>query len=136
MDTAKLKSMLRIDEDDKLKPYLDTKGKLTIGVGRNLTDNGLRLVETDFMLTNDISDVQADLNRSIPWWITLSDNRQLILANMCFNMGVSRLMGYKNMLAALKAGDYILANKELLDSDAARDLPNRYHRLSILMEKG
>lgn len=136
MDDAAFKKMAIADEGEKLKMYLDTKGRWTIGIGRNLTDNGIRQVESDFMFSNDLASLKAELNKAIPWWAGLSDNRQLVLANMALNMGVPRLLGFKNMLAACKAGNYMEASAELLDSDAARDLPNRYHRLSLMMENG
>ncbi len=136
MDDLEFKKMMIADEGEKLKSYPDTKGKLTVGIGRNLTDNGIRKVESDFMFSNDVADVKAELNKAIPWWVGLSDNRQMVIANMAFNMGVPRLMGFKDMLAAARSGRWVEAAAEILDSDAARDLPARYHRLSLLMEKG
>ena len=41
MDTDKLLSDLVRDEGLRLRPYADTVGKTTIGVGRNLTDVGI-----------------------------------------------------------------------------------------------
>ena len=38
---------LKLDEGVKLKPYRDTAGKLTIGVGRNLDDAGISPTEAD-----------------------------------------------------------------------------------------
>lgn len=136
MDIAALKDMLKVDEDEKLRPYPDSKGKLTIGVGRNLSDTGISLVESDFLLTNDITRVQAGLNLHISWWLGLSGNRQLVVANVAFNCGVDGLLGFHNFLAALRAGHYSEAAAELLDSDAARDLPKRYARLAVLVEQG
>lgn len=136
MDIAALKDMLKVDEDEKLRPYPDSKGKLTIGVGRNLSDTGISLVESDFLLTNDIIRVQVGLNLHIPWWLGLSVNRQLVVANVAFNCGVDGLLGFHNFLAALRAGHYSEAAAELLDSDAARDLPKRYARLAVLVENG
>jgi lysozyme len=37
----KLLTELIDDEDIRLKPYRDTVGKLTIGIGRNLYDRGI-----------------------------------------------------------------------------------------------
>lgn len=46
-DMAMLLSELSRDEGRRLKPYLDTVGKTTIGVGRNLTDVGISEDECD-----------------------------------------------------------------------------------------
>lgn len=49
-----LRPQLRIDEGVREFPYTDTVGKLSIGVGRNLDDVGLRPDEIALMLENDI----------------------------------------------------------------------------------
>ncbi len=136
MDIAQLKTQLRIDEGEELHPYTDTVGKLTIGVGRNLTDRGISEVESDFLLTNDIAMIQADLNHVMPWWAGLSDNRQLVVANLCFNIGLTRLLGFKNFLAAARSGNYTEAAAELLDSKWATQVGARATRLAKLMEQG
>ncbi len=136
MDIAELKALLRNDEGERLKPYTDTVGKLTIGVGRNLSDRGISAAESDFLLTNDIAEVQATLNRSMPWWIILSGPRQLVLASMCFNLGLGRLLLFRNFLAECRAGNYAAAAAEMLDSEWAKQVGDRAHRLAILMEKG
>jgi lysozyme len=40
-DKAVLLKRLFDEESLQLKPYTDSVGKLTIGIGRNLTDNGI-----------------------------------------------------------------------------------------------
>jgi lysozyme len=135
-DTESLKSQLIVDEGLKLKPYIDTVGKVTVGVGRNLTDVGLSNDEAMYLLDNDIQQVQSDLDRSIPWWTDMSGVRQQVLANMCFNMGVSRLMGFHNMLAAAESGNYDLAATEMLDSTWASQVGARAERLSVMMRTG
>ena len=136
MDDALFKKLQIADEDEVLRPYTDTKGKLTIGIGRNLTDNGIRKVESDFMFSNDVTAIKAELNGMIPWWNLLTNPRQMVLASMAFNMGTPRLLTFKKMLAACRAGDYPKAAAEILDSKAARDAPNRYGRLAVMMERG
>lgn len=43
---------LILDEGLELKPYKDSVGKLTIGVGRNLDDRKLTIKEMDFLKSN------------------------------------------------------------------------------------
>ena len=45
-----LLAMLERYEGVRLKPYVDTEGKIPIGVGRNLTDGGISSAESDGML--------------------------------------------------------------------------------------
>ncbi|MCP4536925.1 MAG: glycoside hydrolase family protein, partial [Chloroflexi bacterium] len=111
-----LKADLIRDEGLKLKPYTDTVGKLTIGVGRNLDDVGITEDEADYLLGNDVNWAMDDLDRNVAWWRDLPEGPARALVNMCFNMGWSRLSGFRNMLAALEAGDWQQAATEALDS--------------------
>lgn len=76
------------------------------GVGRNLTDRAFSDDEIDLMLKNDIKGVEQDLDRRLPWWREMSEARQSVLANMAFNLGIDRLLGFVNTLALMKAKRY------------------------------
>ena len=134
--TAELIAELRRDEGTRAKPYLDTVGKLTIGVGRNLDDVGLSDDEIDYLLANDIKRVDADLDRNIPWWRDLDPVRQRVLQNMCFNMGITGLLGFKNTLGLIKRGDYGAAASAMLKSRWAAQVKRRAQRLSEMMRTG
>ena len=136
MNIAALKIQLIKDEGLRLRPYTDTVGKITIGVGRNLEDVGITSVEADFLLTNDIQKVQAQLNSTMSWWAGLSDNRQLVIANMAFNMGVPRLLGFKRMWEALEVHNYVHAADEMMDSKWAGQVGTRAIRLAKIMKGG
>lgn len=136
MNNDQLAKELIADEGLKLKPYYCTAGKLTIGVGRNLEDRGISPAEATHMLTNDIAAITQDLNRAIPWWTTLSEPRQRVLANMAFNLGISRLLGFKNALTLMKIAKYEDAAKEMLDSNWARQVGPRAIRLAKMMRDG
>jgi lysozyme len=136
MNIDKLSAQLKIDEDERSKPYKDTVGKLTIGVGRNLDDVGLSPDEIQYLLGNDIARVKADLDRAMPWWSQMTDARQNVLANMCFNLGLSRLGGFVNTLAAMQAGKYDAAADGMLASKWATQVGARAQRLAVTMRKG
>ncbi len=116
MNIDYLKKQLIRHEGSKLKPYKDSVGKTTIGVGRNLDDVGIFPDEEDLMLTNDINRSIKDLNDHVAWWNSLDEARSGVLANMCFNMGISRLLQFQLMLAALQSGDYQKAADEMVNS--------------------
>lgn len=124
------------DEDIRIKPYKDTVGKMTIGVGRNLDDKGLSKAEINILLNNDINDCENDLDRTLPWWRQLNDNRQRVMLNMCFNLGITRLKGFKNMLKDVQEGRYDRAAVEMLGSLWARQVGGRAVRLAKLMKNG
>lgn len=121
------------DEGMRTEIYTDTVGKITVGVGRNLTDNGIRKSESDLMLSNDIDDTEAELDSRIPWWRDLPADAQRALANMCFNLGWPRLSKFVNMLAALEAGSYDNAADAALDSIWAEQVGERAIRIAELL---
>lgn len=133
MNIDKLVTQLTIDEGLRLRPYLDTVGKRTIGIGRNLDDVGISQDEAAYMLKNDIARVESQLDKALSWWRTMSDDRQQVLANMCFNMGITTLLTFKNTLAAMQSGRYSDAANGMLSSVWARQVGARAVRLSDVM---
>ena len=51
--TESLKDWIKSCEGYESHPYLDTVGKVTIGYGRNIGDNGISLEEAQIMFNND-----------------------------------------------------------------------------------
>jgi len=135
MNVGVLKQQLVQHEGLRLKPYKDTVGRLTIGVGRNLDDVGISEAEAMFLLESDIASVTADLNRVFPWWQDMTENRQLVLADMVFNLGISRFLGFKDTLAAMQEGRYDDAAKAMLDSKWAKQVGRRAITLANMMKE-
>ena len=136
MDYMRLIAQLRKHEGVEHKPYTDTVGKLTIGVGRNLDDRGLSDHEIDFLLQNDIRLVEEELDQWWPHWRSLNQTRQLVVADMMFNMGRPRLSQFKMFLAALQAANYEMASTEMLDSKWASQVKGRATTLADMMSTG
>lgn len=130
-----LTKQLIIDEGIRLKPYRDTVGKLTIGVGRNLDDNGISEDEALVMLKNDIGQAFDELSQ-FDWFNSLKPVKQDALVNMCFNLGLPRLLSFKRMIAALEAGDYQKAADEALDSKWAVQVGERANRIAEVIRNG
>lgn len=114
MDTVTLKKHLIEDEGRRSKPYADSLGVLTIGVGINL-EAGLRDHEIEFLLLSRIEEVEKDL-KTFPWWAGLNEARQVALANMRYQLGPSRFRGFKKMLQAIAEGNWERAAEEAKDS--------------------
>ena len=134
-DLTMLTEDLIRDEGLRLKPYKDTAGKTTIGVGRNLDGKGITKEEAHYLLGNDIAEVSADFDRLIPWWRELSEARQRALVNMGF-MGTHKILEFRRMLIALQAGDFVSAAKEALLSQWATQVGDRAERVAKLIEEG
>lgn len=123
IDTERLASSLRLHEGVRLKPYEDTAipPRLTIGVGRNLSDRGISQEEADILLRNDIAETQHAC-LTLPWFAPLDSVRQNVIAELIFNMGLPRTLGFADMIAAIRAQDFPRAAAELLDSRWARQV--------------
>ncbi|KWI49285.1 lysozyme [Burkholderia cepacia] len=134
-DALKLKAELTRDEDRRYRIYTDTVGKVSGGIGRNLTDKGFRDNEIDLMYQNDIAETEAWLDRNLSWWRFLDPVRQRVMMNMAFNMQ-GKLLGFRNFLAAAQRGDWGTAAAEMLDSLWARQVGDRAKRLASMMRSG
>lgn len=102
----------------KLKPYKDTRGFTTIGVGRNLDVCGISSEEAYTMLDNDLTRCQLELI-SFSWYGCMDEIRKGVIIELVFNVGLSKALQFTKMIAALKILDYPTASKELLNSDWA-----------------
>jgi lysozyme len=131
-----LTTHLQADEGLRLHPYVDTVGKLTIGYGRNLTDDGISLEEAALLLTHDIDRHVGDLFRTDPFVARLDAVRQIVLAEMVVNLGIGRLRGFVQMWARLHAGDYAGAAREMRRSTWAQQVGARADRLAAAMATG
>ena len=133
----RIKDQLVRHEGLRLKPYRCTAGKLTIGIGRNLDDCGITQSEAYVMLINDIMNCEKQLQAKIPdIYNGLDEVRKSVLLNMCFNLGISGLLGFKNTLEFIKVGDWERAANNMLVSRWAKQVGRRAIELSELMRKG
>jgi len=130
-----LKAQLRRHEGLRFKPYKDTVGKLTIGVGRNLDDKGISEQEADFLLENDIQDACIDAS-TLPGFDSAGSVRQCVLVNMVFNMGIYRVRKFSRMLAAVALQNWHEAAEQMLSSLWADQVGDRAKELAEQMRTG
>ncbi len=126
---------LILHEAIKLKPYRDSAGKLTIGIGRNLDDKGITREEAIFLCKNDIQAAISQLER-YDWYNSLDDIRKKVLLDMAFNLGVSGLLKFKKMIKAIEEKNFVCAGKEMKDSQWAKEVKTRADRLISMMISG
>lgn len=134
-----LQRQLRGEEAEVLHAYKDHLGYLTIGVGRLIDERkggGITPEESSYLLSNDIIKRIKALDKLIPWWDGLSEPRKGVLLQMAFQMGTDGLMGFKNTLALIRAGDYTGAAAGMLGSKWAQQTPARAKRLAEQMRTG
>jgi lysozyme len=136
--TEKLLEMLKRHEGVRSHVYLCSAGYETIGVGRNISKSGMGLSddEVDYLLENDIVRVIKELSSEYPWFKDLDDVRKDAMIDISFNLGATRLRGFKRALAAMEVADYTTAAKEFLDSKWSRDVRGRATELCYMVETG
>jgi len=135
MNIEQLKKDLKVDEGFRDCVYQCSAGANTIGYGWNMDALPLSLDAADFILEEHIF-ATLDECAKLPWFTRLSHNRQNIIINMVFNMGMGRFLGFKNMIQALKDSRFNDAALEMLDSKWARQVGLRADRLSAEMREG
>lgn len=135
IDPQKMALLLERHEGRRQFPYRDSVGKLTIGVGFNLDDVGLHPEEIDFILSNRIELVRTRLLQVLPEYRDMSAIRRMVLIDMVFNLGLTRFLKFKRMLAAIALHDYNLAAEEMLDSKWATQVGGRARRLAEMMRE-
>jgi len=146
-DLAVLRVALTRDEALRLHVYDDATGQplargdtlqgvLTIGYGRAIGITGISQAEADAMLDADITTHVRDLERAFPVVRTLDATRQIVLAQMCFNLGVTKLARFALLWRAITAGDFARAGLEMIESHWAEQIGPRATRLAAQMVSG
>jgi lysozyme len=126
------KDLIR-DEGDKDKPYKDSEGHWTIGVGHNLDASGLCWEARLAQLRHDIECAQQDLDIHLGWWHHQPEPVQRVLVNMCFNLGIGGLLKFHETLALIHDARYNEAADRLLTLPYAKQVGQRAWRLALLL---
>ena len=139
MNLEKLREELEIDEGCKYEIYLDHLGYPTFGIGHLITDDDpeygwevgasidtVRVYET---FEQDIKTVLSDCARLYSDFEDLPEEAQRVIANMMFNMGLTRLSKFKGMKRGVDAKDWNAAADEMVDSRWYNQVTNRAKRL-------
>lgn len=130
--------LIKKHEGLRLKPYRCTAGKLTIGYGRNLDDNGISKEEADFLLRHDIQDAIEDLHKvfTSKELESFFDSQVAALIDMIFNLGLTRFQKFERLINAMKRGDWNEASKQALLSTWANQVGARAIEDATLLQAG
>jgi len=131
---AKLKRSLVLHESLSKYPHLDSVGKITIGIGYNLTDRGISDDWINMQFQQDVSYFYLQLSQ-FPWFLDLTTDRQIALIDMSF-MGWKKFLTFNKMLQALSIHDYKQAAFEMLNSKWAEQVKGRATTLAHAMITG
>lgn len=136
MNLERAKHYTKRFEGLRLFPYKCPAGKITIGYGHNIEDNGITEDIAVRLLDADLIAAEREVRQRFTHFYKLNEARQFVLVDMCFNMGAAKLFTFKKMFAALAKDEYPTAAKEMLDSKWARQVGNRAKVLSEIMISG
>ena len=143
MNIEQLRKELERDEGVKYEVYLDHLGYPTFGIGHLITDDdpecgasvGTKVdserVQEAFEA--DVESVLSDCERLYVQFEHLPEEVQLIVANMMFNMGYTRLSKFKGMKRGVDARDWNQAADEMIDSKWYNQVTRRADRLVVRM---
>ena len=139
---ARLREMIKLHEGLRLRPYQCTVGRWTIGYGHNLEAHGkakpesITLEEAEKYLNEDMAAAELQCQRRLPYFGALDNVRRAVIIDMCFNLGINGLAGFRRMGEAITQNRYAGAASEMLDSKWATQVKTRAQRLSRMMTTG
>lgn len=133
----KAEEQLKRHEGYREKPYRCTAGKLTIGFGRNLSDNGISRKEAEIMLRDDVIECVKDLEtiftqkgfKSFPFDV------QKTLINMRYQLGAGGFRTFKNTIQLCKQRRWKEMAKHMRLSKWYDQTTNRAEELADIIEK-
>lgn len=137
MATKFTKEYIKKNEGLKLKPYICPAGKITIGWGRNLSDNGISIDEANELFENDLVTAEVALGKIFGLEIFgESEARVAALMDMMFNLGESKFRKFVKFIDAVKIRDWKKAAEEIRNSLWYKQLPGRVETNAKLIEEG
>jgi len=117
-------------------PVKSPEGKLTVGIGLNLEDRGLTILEARYIMNNIIDEINSELPRRLIIYNKLDDVRQAALIDMAYCMGLDRLIDFNKTFNYLRAKDFKNASVEIMRSLWAEKQTGRASRDSYMIETG
>ena len=144
IDIEMLRKQLIIDEGQVNEIYNDHLGYATFGIGHLVIEgdpeHGLAVgtpVSEDRVLEcfeKDVESVIEDCKKLHDGWDGYPQEVKQIVANMMFNMGLTRLSKFNKHNTALQSGDWKEAAIEGRDSRWYKQVTNRAERLMSRLE--
>lgn len=112
--------MLSFDEGYKAFPYNDKTGKsvesddgrITIGIGHNLEDNGVSHAVIRLMFEEDFATAYHSAQLFFTNFNNFSQNRRLAIVNMIFNLGTNGFHQFRNMRSHIEKEEWQQAAEE------------------------
>lgn len=150
------------EEGYREKPYIDSRGYPTVGIGILIGPQGASLSNYTFKVPRTVAEVwvrchlddlvleietkpaYAQIRQVLNYLRALAyagasdyqDPRISVLLSMAYQMGLDGLAAFKNTLGAMGKGDWLGAKNGMLASKWAKQTPNRAKRHAEQMLTG
>lgn len=98
--------------------------------------NGISMKDAENLLINEVKRLEHELSHKFNWWSKLSEERQSVIINMAYNLGLDGLLKFKETLDFIQHGEYAQAADEMLRSKWAVQVKRRAIDLSFIMRTG
>lgn len=135
-ENPNLRFQIKLHEGLRLNAYRDSLGFWTIGYGHLL---GARPVirsvtkgMAERLLDEDLGIAIAGA-KTFPWFKDLTENRQFVVIDMVFNLGVKKLRKFTTTAGYITAGDFERGAGQMLKSLWAKQVGRRAERLQYMM---
>ena len=140
MNLIKLQNELADDEGIKYELYLCSENQLPGGIGHRITEWDVDYYgkpigypvpneQVNAWFEKDIDVTINDCKIIFEEFDSLPEEAQLVIANMCFQLGRPRLSKFKKFIAAVKEQDWERAADEMKDSRWYKQTTARAERL-------
>ena len=140
MNLITLQDEIANDEGVMYETYHCSLGHSTGGIGHLITEWDEEFYEQPIgtkvsheqindWFTKDINTTLRDCKDIFPDFNTLPSEAQLVIANMCFQLGRPRLSQFKKFIAAVNDADWIKAAEEMENSRWHKQTTARAERL-------
>ncbi len=141
MNYNKLKNRIKKNEGFSTKPYKDQLGNLTIGWGHLILSNEKFLLKKNITKTtlnsifaNDFKKTLKDFNNNLGRFNKNKKNSELLI-EMIFQMGIKKVLSFKNLLKNMNKAKKHLVCFEMMNSLWYKQTPNRVKQLIITFLK-
>ena len=124
---------LEQQEGFRSHPYKDTRGFLTIGYGTNLS-RGIDTQAGALLLRYTLTRKEEELARRWPPYLQQSPEVQAALLDAGYQLGITGLLGFHQMLNAVENGDWPEAVKQARLSHWDHETPSRVERVVSVFE--
>ena len=113
--------------------YECTEGYDTIGYGFAIKDLFLDEDIAELILIRNLAVLVERIKKTFPWVNDAPEEVQDVVANMCYQLGISGFSKFKKTIYLLETEQYEEASVEMLDSLWHKQTPHRAKELSEVL---